>query len=55
MKGFKKEFLIFKEGFTDKKVAILSGSEPFDKQQKISFYLGLGYKVYTTKGKEINQ
>jgi hypothetical protein len=44
----KNEFIIFKEGTTDRPVIIQSKpTEPFNKAKKIAFYISLGYTVTT--------
>lgn len=51
IKGFQKEFYIFKEGSTDRRKAILSkNGEPFNKQRKIAFYKSMGFTVYDLDG-----
>ncbi len=51
----KKEFKIFKEGTTSKKITIFSDpSTGFDRKKKIKFYLSLGYEVFDMDDKKIN-
>jgi hypothetical protein len=54
---FKKEFQVYKEGFTiSGKIMILSKvGEPFNKKAKIKKYLSLGYQVFDTNNTEIKQ
>jgi hypothetical protein len=50
----KNEFMIYKQGITDKKIIICSKiGEPFDRTAKIQKYILLGFTIYDMNGNEI--
>ena len=50
----KREFYIYKNGVTTKgKICILSKeNEPFNYDEKVKFYLSLGYDIYKLNGQK---
>jgi len=50
----KKQFQIYKKGKTARMITICSKiGESFDREEKIKFYLSLGYRVFDLNDKEI--